>query len=116
MKTVLFTTLTVLLFAVTAQADSEDWKVYLRSSNSVASYSSLTKPDKNTREVISSVQYGGACVYNRYRFDCKNKKWLQIEVAALPCGMPFKMAPGDASNEWANLNYKNTSKEIKKTA
>lgn len=92
----------------------KDWKTYLRDSKSEASYKDVIKLDENTLEVMNSLQIGYACVYNHYRFNCTKKQWLQIEVAALPCGVPFKMAPGPSSNEWFDLNWKETGKEIKK--
>lgn len=92
----------------------KDWKTYLRDSKSEASYKDVIKLDENTIEVMNCLEIGYACVYNRYRFNCEKKQWLQIEVAALPCGVPFKMAPGLSSNEWFDLNWKETGKEIKK--
>lgn len=92
----------------------KDWKTYFRDSTSEASYKDVIKLDENTLEVMNSLQIGYACVYNHYRFNCAKKQWLQIEVAFLPCGNPFNMAPGPSSNKWFDLNWKETGKEIKK--
>jgi len=72
----------------------KEWTTYFKDSVSESSYKDIVIVDEKIREVMSVLEIGQACVYNHYRFNCKENQWLQIEVAALPCGIPFEMKPG----------------------